>query len=210
MIWFGWILWQINHCRLFNAKSSLYIYQIYMIWFGWVFLVNQLLYVISCQILFIHIIIIIIYCCLQKCPKLSLTICLYHWSLLTGFPGFILCQYWAVDKFLLVILHLCVHVKGSIGECHLWVCPCTSSSIPHFVHWIWMVFEIGGRYPYSCCFVGCCFQDLSNIACSILMQLPSSFFSLNLVSVHVVHPYSSMDTIAAWKKLHFILLDKSG
>ena len=26
MIWIGWILWHINHCRLFNAKSSLYIY----------------------------------------------------------------------------------------------------------------------------------------------------------------------------------------
>ena len=25
-IWFGWFLWHINHCRLFNAKSSLYIY----------------------------------------------------------------------------------------------------------------------------------------------------------------------------------------
>ena len=29
MIWFGWILWHINHCGLFNAKSSLYIYIIY-------------------------------------------------------------------------------------------------------------------------------------------------------------------------------------
>ena len=26
MIWFGWVLWYINNCRLFNAKSSLYIY----------------------------------------------------------------------------------------------------------------------------------------------------------------------------------------
>ena len=26
MIYFGWILWHINHCRLFNAKSSFYIY----------------------------------------------------------------------------------------------------------------------------------------------------------------------------------------
>ena len=26
MILFGWVLWHINHCRLFNAKSSLYIY----------------------------------------------------------------------------------------------------------------------------------------------------------------------------------------
>ena len=33
MIWFGWVLWRINHCRLFNDKSSLYIYIKY-IWFG--------------------------------------------------------------------------------------------------------------------------------------------------------------------------------
>ena len=26
MIWFGWVLWHINHSWLFNAKSSLYIY----------------------------------------------------------------------------------------------------------------------------------------------------------------------------------------
>ena len=35
----SWVLWHINHCRLFNAKYSLYIYiYIYLkcIWFGWV------------------------------------------------------------------------------------------------------------------------------------------------------------------------------
>ena len=26
MIWVGWVLWNINHYMLFNAKSSLYIY----------------------------------------------------------------------------------------------------------------------------------------------------------------------------------------
>ena len=36
MIWFGWVLWHINHCRLFNAKSFLYKYIKYIIWFGWV------------------------------------------------------------------------------------------------------------------------------------------------------------------------------
>ena len=30
IIWFGWFLWHINHCSLFNAKSSLYIYYKYM------------------------------------------------------------------------------------------------------------------------------------------------------------------------------------
>ena len=31
MIWFVWVLWHSNHCRLFNAKSCLYIYIRYMI-----------------------------------------------------------------------------------------------------------------------------------------------------------------------------------
>ena len=32
----------------------------------------------------------------------------------------------------------------------------------------WIVFVMGGRWPYSWCFVGCCLQDLFNIARSIL------------------------------------------
>ena len=68
---------------------------------------------------------------------------------------------------------------------------------------------MGGRWPYSCCFVGCCFQDLFNTARSILVQFPSSFFSIGFVSVNWVHPYSRIDTIVAWKKLRFILLDRS-
>ena len=35
LVGLGWVLWHINHCRLFNAKSSLYIYIKYS-WFGWV------------------------------------------------------------------------------------------------------------------------------------------------------------------------------
>ena len=31
MIWFSWLLWDINYCCFFNAKSSLYIY----IWYKW-------------------------------------------------------------------------------------------------------------------------------------------------------------------------------
>ena len=68
-----------------------------------------------------------------------------------------------------------------------------------------IVFMMGGRWPYSCCFVGCCLQDLFNIAHNILVSLPSSFFSICLVSIHVVHPYSSINTTTAWKKLRFIL-----
>ena len=32
------------------------------------------------------------------------------------------------------------------------------------VRLIWIVFEMCSSWPYSCCFVGCCFQELFNIA----------------------------------------------
>ena len=53
--------------------------------------------------------------------------------------------------------------------------------------------------------MGCCFLDLFNTARSIFVQFPSSFFSIRLVSVHVEHSCSRIDTTAAWKKLRFIL-----
>ena len=41
-----------------------------------------------------------------------------------------------------------------------------------------------------------------------ICAVPISFFSIRFLSVHVVYPYSSTDTIAAWKKIPFILLDR--
>ncbi len=76
-----------------------------------------------------------------------------------------------------------------------------SSSLDRFV--------MEGRWPNSWCLVGCCRQDLFNIARSILVLLPSSFFSSRCVRVHAVDPYSSIDTTAAWKKLRFILSVRS-
>ena len=79
----------------------------------------------------------------------------------------------------------------------------------HLVCLSLIVFMMGGRCLYICCFIGCWLQDLLNIAHSILVLLLSSFFSIHLVSVHVVHPYSSINTNSAWKKLHFILSVRS-
>ena len=53
----------------------------------------------------------------------------------------------------------------------------------------------------------CCFQDFLNTARSILVQLPSGFFSIRLVIAQVVHPYSSMDMTAIWKKNDFQMTD---
>ena len=58
-------------------------------------------------------------------------------------------------------------------------------------------------------FLGCCFQDLFNIAGSILVQFPSSFLSIHFAIIHVVHSYNCIDTTTTWKKFHFISLDRS-
>ena len=67
-----------------------------------------------------------------------------------------------------------------------------------------IVFVMGGKWPYSWCLVGCYCQDLFNIALNILVYLPYSFFFSRLVSVQIVHPYSSIDMTAAWKKPRFV------
>ena len=39
----------------------------------------------------------------------------------------------------------------------------------YLVRLTWIVFVMGGRWPYSWCLVGCCRQDLFNIARNILV-----------------------------------------
>ena len=56
--------------------------------------------------------------------------------------------------------------------------------------------------------MGCSFQDLFNIARSLLVQFPSSFFSICFVSVYVVQLYCSIDTTTAWKKFRINLWDR--
>ena len=132
-------------------------------------------------------------------PTVSFAICHYHPSLLEGPLNYILCPYRAVvDKFLSVFQHLHVNVKGSIGERHIWFCFYFSSSVPISCPSSLDRFRDGIRWPYSFCFMRCCFKVLYNIARGILWQFPSSFFSRRLVNVHVVHPYSRIDTTAAF------------
>ena len=116
----------------------------------------------------------------------------------------------AVCRFELVILPLLGHVEGVHWSSSLMISSLLLQQCPTcLVHLTWIVFMMGGKWPYSCCFVGCCLHDLFNIAHNILAELLSSFFSTCLVSVHVVHPYSSIDTTAASKKLCFILSVRS-
>ena len=98
-----------------------------------------------------------------------------------------------------------VHKSTSLIGSSLLLQPCPGC----LVRLTWIVFVIGGRWPYSWCLMGWCCQDLYKITHSILVLLPSSFFSSRFVRVHIVHPYSSIDATAAWKKLHFTLSVRS-
>ena len=145
-------------------------------------------------------------CCQHRSPWPSLAARLYCPSLPGGYPGLTLYRYRAVVyRFKLIVLTFArpcegVHRSSSLMSLSLLLQQCPTC----LVRLTWVVFVTGGGWPYSCCFVGCCLQDLSNTTRSIFVLLPSSLFSIYFVCIHVVHPYSSIDTTTAWKKLCFI------
>ena len=86
----------------------------------------------------------------------------------------------------LVVLPLLVHVKGVHRSTSLMSSSPLLQQCPAcLVRLIFIVFVMGGRWPYSSCFVGCWLQDLFNIASSILVKLLSSFFSIRLVVAYI-------------------------
>ena len=58
-----------------------------------------------------------------------------------------------------------IHKSTSLMSSSLLLQQCPAC----LVHLTWIVFMIGGRWPYSWCLVGCCCQDLFRIARSILV-----------------------------------------
>ena len=152
--------------------------------------------------IYIYIIIIIFSCRRHGYPRPSLAAPPYRSSLLAGPQGYIPYPHGAaLRRFELVALLLLGHVRGTSlmsSSLLLQQCPACLACLTL------IVFVMGGWWPYSCCFVECCLQDLFKIARSILVQLPSSFFFIRLV-----HPQSSIETTAAWMKLRFILSVRS-
>ena len=64
---------------------------------------------------------------------------------------------------------------------------------------------MSGRWPHCCCFLAVAFRTCLILHAAFLCNCSQVFFSIRLVSVHVVHPYNSIDTSTAFKKLGFIL-----
>ena len=126
---------------------------ILLVWRGWT---NTCIYII-----------IIVSCRLHGYPWPYFATPPYRSSLLVGPQGYIPYPHRAVVcRFELVVLLLLGHMSGSIVEHHLWARPCFFSNV--LVRLTLIVFVMGGRWPYSWCFVGCCLQDLFKIARSIV------------------------------------------
>ena len=90
-------------------------------------------------------------------------------SFLTSLLGGIKCLYRSdLYKFLLVSQYLCVHVRMSLISLSL-----LFQQFPAYI--IWMVCMMWCKWPHSCCFVGCCFQDLFKTAHCILFWFHVAF-----------------------------------
>ena len=115
-------------------------------------------------------------------------VCIYHhhdhvvppaWISLTLSRHFSLRQVFrATSRILTELLYVCsswsscfcsaicgVHRRTSLMRTSLLLQQCPAC----LVRLIWIVFVMGGRWPYSWCFMGCCLQDMFNIARNILV-----------------------------------------
>ena len=96
----------------------------------------------------------------------------YHSSPLAGLQGYIsyhhiaaVCMYVQAGHPAFSRSYVGVHRSTSLMSLSLLLQQCPA----YLVCLTWIVFVMGGEWPYSWCFVGCCFQDLFNIARSILV-----------------------------------------
>ena len=75
------------------------------------------------------------------------------------------CMYVRAGRPAFARLYVGVHRSTSLMSSSLLLQQCPAC----LVRLTWIVFVMWGRWRYSWCFVGCCFQDLFNIACCILV-----------------------------------------
>ena len=74
------------------------------------------------------------------------------------------CMYVRVGRPAFAQPYVGVHRSTSLMSLSLLLQQCPAC----LVRLTWIVFMMGGRWPYSWCLVGCCRQGLFNIACNIL------------------------------------------
>ena len=107
------------------------------------------------------------------------------------------CMYVRAGRPTFAWLYAVVHRSTSLMSSSLLLQQCPAC----LVRLTMIVFVMGGRWPYSSALWVVTARACSIFHTTFLCKLPSSFFVSRLVSIQVVHPYSSIDTTAAWKNL---------
>ena len=151
LVWWGlvWFYRISTICRLFNPKSSSYIYHHHhhVVPQAWISLTLfrhfSLSFIASGRSSWLH-------------PVSSQSCCVY---VRAGCPAF-------------ARLYVGVHWNTSLMSSFLLLRQCPAC----LVRLTWIVFVMGGRWPYSCCFVGCCLQDLFNIKYDFLTHFVDKTF----------------------------------
>ena len=145
LLWLGWVLWHIHHCRSFNGKYCFYIYHHHH-HHHHIVLVARISLTLSrhSSLSFIA-----LGRSSGQHPVSSHSCWMY---VRAGCPAF---------------ARPCVgiHKSTSLMSSSLLLQQCPAC----LVRLTWIVFVIGGRWPYSWCLVGCCCQALFRIARSILV-----------------------------------------
>ena len=122
-----------------------------------------------------NVIIIIMLCCRHRYPWPSLATFPYCPSPLVGLQSHIpyphsCWMYVQAGRPAFARPYVGVHRSTSLMSSSLLLQQCPAC----LVRLTWIVFVMGGRWPFSCCLVGCCRQDLFNVARSILKNAASN------------------------------------
>ena len=121
-------------------------------------------------------------CCKHEYPWPSLVTSPNRSSPLVSLLGHIPYPHIAAEcMFELVVLLLPGHMWGSLMSSSLLLQQCPAC----LVRLTWIVFVMGGWWPYSWCLVGCCRQVLFNIARSILLLYIYIYRVARLVYIYI-------------------------
>ena len=151
-------------------------------------------------------IIIIMSCGQHGYPWPSLSTSPYHSSPLTGLQGYIpyhhiaaVCMYVRAGRSAFDWPYAGFHRSTSLTKLFLLLQQCPAC----LVRLAWIVFVIGGRWPYSGALWGVVARicSISQHSCVIAVKFLLQPFSQRPSSASIA---SSIDTTAAWKKLRFI------
>ena len=111
------------------------------------------------------------------------------------------CMYFRAGRPAFARPYVGVHRSISLMSSSLLLPQCPAC----LVRLIWIVFVMGAGGRIVGVLWGIAARTYSILLSTFLRNCRQAFFFSRLVSVQVVHPYSSIDTTATWKKLRFIL-----